>query len=144
MFGDSATSELERARFLDLVAFMDQLTKAIAGLIIIFLSLTVAREVAKSRFLPRRPLIQAAFQMLTIIIASFAMTYGSMVWTDALDTMMNIQRTTIASPTRRNITRSINIVFVWASLQNPDLTMDMFVRYTIVMIYTTVFITEDY
>lgn len=82
--------------------------------------------------------------MLTIITAFFVMTYGSVIWADALDGVLMIQRTTIVSPTRRNITRSMNAGFVWLALRSPDLTMDMFVWYTLVMIYTTVFITEDY
>lgn len=136
--------EIERARFLDLMAFMDHLTIALFGLFISFLSVTIARLVANSRFLPHRPLIQAAIQLLTIFIAFFVMTYGSVIWVNGVDSMLNIQRTTIASPTRRNITRSINIAFVWLTLQSPRLTMDMYVCYMLVLIYTTVCITEDY
>jgi hypothetical protein len=144
MFEDPATAEVERARFLDLLSFMDQLTIALAGLIITFLSVTIARQVASSRFLPSRPLIQAGCQILTIIITLFVMTYGSLMWANAIDEMLDIRRTTITSPTRRNITRSVNIGFVWLALQSPNLTMTMFVWYIIVMIYATVFITEDY
>jgi hypothetical protein len=136
--------EIERARFLDLMSFMDHLTIALFGLIITFLSVTTARLVASSRFLPHRPLIQAGLQMLTIFIAFFVMTYGSVIWVTGVDSLLNIQRTTIASPTRRNITRSINIAFVWLALQSPRLTMDMYVWYILVLIYTTVCITEDY
>lgn len=136
--------EFERARFLDLMAFMDHLTMALFGLFITVLSVTVARLVASSRFLPQRPLIQAGLQMLIIFIAFFVMTYGTFIWVTGVDSMLNIQRTTIASPTRRNITRSINIAFVWLALQSPRLTMDMYVCYILVLIYTTVCITEDY
>lgn len=136
--------EVETARFLDLKSFMDQLTIALFGLIVTFLAVTIAHQIAHSRFLPQRPFIQAGFQILAVFIAFLAMTYGSLISVTGVDSLLNIQRTTIASPSRRNITRSINITFIWLALQSPHLTIEMHVYYMLVLMYTTVCITEDY
>lgn len=136
--------EVGTTRFLDLVSFMDHLTIALFGLFITFLAVTIARQVASSSFLPHRPFIQAWFQILAVLIAFFVMTYGSVISVTGVDSLLNIQRTMIASPTRRNITRSINIAFVWVALKSPHLTVDIYMYYILLLIYTTVCITEDY
>lgn len=136
--------EAEKAQFFGLMSSMDHLTIALLGLIISFLSITIAHHVANSKFLPQRPLIQTSIRILAIFIVFFVMTYGSVICITGVDGLLNIQRATIVSPTRRNITRSINIVSIYGALQRSRVTMDVYVWYILVLLYTTACITEDY